>query len=144
MQKRVQGKCYGVTCIFVCFVSRAVHLDLSKDYSTNSFLQVMRRFASVRGWPKRVHSDHGTQLVAASKELKETVQELDWRALQEHGIKHKLEWSFYPADAPWMNGVTEALVKSTKKALNTAVRDQIMDFSELQTVIDPFHKWLPI
>ena len=34
-----------------------------------------------------------------------------------------------------MNGVTEALVKSTKKALNAAVGDQIMDFSELQTVM---------
>ena len=34
-----------------------------------------------------------------------------------------------------MNGATEALVKSTKKALNAAVGDQIMDFSELQTVM---------
>ncbi|KAK2549037.1 hypothetical protein P5673_030666, partial [Acropora cervicornis] len=33
--------------------------------------RVMRQFASVRGWPKRIHSDRGTQLVAASKELKE-------------------------------------------------------------------------
>lgn len=47
--KRVRGKCYGL--IFVCFASRAVHIDLSKDYSTDSFLQIMRRFASVRGWP---------------------------------------------------------------------------------------------
>ena len=31
--------------------------------------------------------------------------------------------------------MTEALVKSTKKALNAAVEDQIMDFSELQTVM---------
>ena len=133
VQKRVRGKCYGV--IFVCFASRAINVDLSKDYSTDSFLQVMRRFASVRGWPKRVHSDRGTQLVAASKELKEAVKELDWRALQEHGIQHKLESSFYPADAPWINGVTKALVKSTKKVLNAAVGDQIMDFSELQTVM---------
>lgn len=34
-----------------------------------------------------------------------------------------------------MNGVNEALVKSTKKALNAAVGDQIMDLSELQTVM---------
>lgn len=34
-----------------------------------------------------------------------------------------------------MNGVTEALVKSTKKALNATEGDQIMDFSELQTVM---------
>ena len=124
VQKRVRGKHYGV--IFVCFASCAVHVDLRKDYSTDSFLQVMRRFASVRGRPKKVHSDCGTQLVAAIKELKEAVKGLDWSALQEHSIKHKLEWSFCPADAHWMNGVTEALVKSTKKALNAAVGDQIM------------------
>ena len=34
-----------------------------------------------------------------------------------------------------MNGVTEALVKSVKNALNAAIGDQIMRFSELQTVM---------
>ena len=34
-----------------------------------------------------------------------------------------------------MNGVTKALVKFTKKALKAAIGDQIMDFSELQTVM---------
>ena len=94
----------------------------------------MRWFASFRGWPKRVHSDRGTQLVAVSMELNEAVKELNWSALQEHGIQHTLEWSFYPVDAPWMNGVTEALVKSIKEAPDAAVGDQIMGFSELQTV----------
>lgn len=47
VQKRVCGKCYGV--FFVCFASRAVHVDVSKDYSTDSFLQVMMQFASIRG-----------------------------------------------------------------------------------------------
>ena len=81
MQKRVRGKCYGV--IFACLTSRAVHVDVSKDYSTDSFLQVLTRFASIRGWPEKVFSDCGTQLVAASKELKEVIREIDWGALQE-------------------------------------------------------------
>ena len=133
VKKRVRGKCYGV--IFTCLTSRAMHVDVSKDYSTDSFLQVLRRLASIRGWPAKVFSDCGTQLVAASKELKEAIRGIDWSALQEYGVQHKLEWSFAPGDAPWMNGATEALVKSTKKALNAAVGDQIMDFSELQTVM---------
>ena len=129
LQKRVRGKCYGV--MFVCFASRAVHVDVSKDHSTDSFLQVMRRFASIRGWPKKVYSDCGTQLVTASKELNEAIKELDWGALQEYGIQHKFEWCIAPGDAPWVNCVTEALIKSTKKALNAAVGDQVMDFGEL-------------
>lgn len=133
VQKRVRGKCYGV--IFVCFTSRAVHVDVSKDYSTDRFLQVLRRFASIRGWPSKLYSDCGTQLVAASKELKEAITGLDWDALRRYGVQHRIEWNFAPADAPWMNGVTEALVKSAKKALNGAIGDQVMDFSELQTVM---------
>ena len=94
-----------------------MHVDISKDYSTDSFLQVMRRFSSIRGWPKKIYSHCGTQLVAASKELKEAINGLDQDELQSFSVKHKSEWSCTPGDAPWINGVTEALVKSTKKAL---------------------------
>ena len=45
------------------------------------------------------------------------------------------EWSFSAPDAPWMNGVTEALVKTVKSALKTAVGDELMTFPELQTVM---------
>lgn len=133
VQKRTRGKCYGV--IFTCLVSRAVYVDVSNDYSTDSFLQVMRRFASIRGWPRKVYSDNGTQLVAASKELKNVVKGLDETTLKRYSMEHGTEWSFTPADAPWMNGVTEALVKSVKRALNAAIGDQVMRFSELQTVM---------
>ncbi|XP_057308277.1 uncharacterized protein LOC130646153 [Hydractinia symbiolongicarpus] len=60
VQKRVRGKCYGV--IMTCMVSRAVYIDLSHDYSTDAFLQVLRRFSSLRGWPRRIYSDQGSQL----------------------------------------------------------------------------------
>ena len=75
VQKRTRGKCFGV--IFTCFTCRVVYVDVRSDYSTDSFLQVLRRFASVRGWPWKVYSDNGTQLVAASKELKDVVKGLE-------------------------------------------------------------------
>ena len=95
----------------------------------------MRRSSSIRGWPEKIYSDCGTQLVAAAKELKDAISRLNKHELQAFGVKHKIEWNFTPGDAPWMNGVTEALVKSIKKALNAAVGDQVMSFSELQTVM---------
>ena len=133
VQKHVRGKCYGV--IFACMVSRAVHVNVSQDYSTDAFLQVLRRFSSLRGWPKKIFSDNGTQLVAASKELCSVVKELDWEFLQKYGVKYGTEWEFSPADAPWYNGAAESLVKTVKCALSAAVGEQIMTFSELQTVM---------
>ena len=58
VQKRTRGKCFGV--IFTCFACRAVYVDVSSDYSTDSFLQVLRRFASVRGWPRKVTMEHSS------------------------------------------------------------------------------------
>ena len=47
VQKRVRGKCYGI--LFTCLVSRAVYVDISPDYSTDGFLQVLRRFTCMHG-----------------------------------------------------------------------------------------------
>ena len=133
VQKRTRGKCFGV--IFTCFACRAVYVDVSSDYSTDSFLQVLRRFANVRGWPRKVYSHNGTQLVGASKELKGVLKGLDEATLQRYGVVHGTDWQFTSADAPWMSGITEALVKSVKNALNSAIGDQVMRFSELQNVM---------
>ena len=96
------------------------------------FLQVLRRFASIRGWPRKFFSDQGSQLKKASKELKDTVANLNWDQIKLYGHTHGTEWSFSPADAPWYNGTAESLIKTVKNALSTAIGDQVMSFSELQ------------
>ena len=133
VQKHFRGKCYGV--IFACMTSRAVHVDVSQDYSTDAFLQVLRRFSSLSGWPKKIFSDNGEQLVAASKKLCSVVKGLDCEFLQKYGVKYGTEWQLFPADALWYNSATESLVKTVKRALNAAVEEQIMTFRELQTVM---------
>ena len=131
VQKRVRGKAYGV--IITCMNSRAVYVDIAPDYSTDTFLQLFRRHASIRGWPQSVFSDNGSQLVSASKELKDAISSLDWKQIQQYGHKQGFKWTFSPADAPWYNGAAEALVKTVKRALTTAIGDQVLTYSELQT-----------
>ena len=55
--------------IFTCLNTRAIHLELAVDYSTMSFMQVLRRFFSIRGCPKFMLSDNGTQLVGAARDV---------------------------------------------------------------------------
>ena len=133
VQKRVRGKGYGV--LITCLVVRAVYLDVAVDYSTDAFLQVLRRFASTRGWPKKIFSDGGTQLVGASRELREQTAKLDWEQIKAFGHEQGIEWKFSPGDGPWYNGTAEALVKTTKRALNAAVGESVLTFSELQTCL---------
>ena len=135
VQKRVHRKCYGV--LFTCLVVRAVYIDVAVDYSTDGFIQVLRRFTSFRGSPSKMYSDGGTQLVGASNELREVVEKLEWKKIQEFSTEdlEGIEWNFSPGNSPWYNGAVESLVKTVKRALNCAVGERVMSFSELQTCL---------
>jgi len=61
-----QMKHYGV--IFTCLNTRAIHLELAVDLSTMEFMQVLRRFISIRGQPALMMSDNGSQMVRAERE----------------------------------------------------------------------------
>ena len=62
-------KRYGI--IFTCMAVRAVHLELSNDLSTDSFIMTLRPFKSRRGHVQVILSGNGTNFVGAASELKE-------------------------------------------------------------------------
>ncbi|XP_071145105.1 uncharacterized protein [Mytilus edulis] len=87
---RPHGKAYGV--LFNCMSSSAVYVDLADGYDTNSFIMFLRRFTSFRGYPKKIRSDLGSQLVSASKELKEVVKIWHWDTIKMFGNGNGMEW----------------------------------------------------
>ena len=131
-QKRVTGKGYGI--IFTDLVSRAVHIEGAFGYDTGSFLMALSRFTSVRGWPQKLYSDPGSQLVGASNELERVWGKIDKDGLCKSGADKGMEWVFGPADSPWQQGAVESLVKSAKRAIHYAVCDQRMSASEFLTI----------
>ena len=90
---------------------------------------------SLHGYPSKLFSDNGTQLVAANKELSNVTKNWDWNKLKGFGVTEGFQWIFKSADAPWQNGVTEALIRYVKWAINASIGDSILTFSELQTVL---------
>ena len=72
--------------IYTCLFSRAVHLDVVTDCSTEDFLQTFRRFVALRGYPEVVHSDSGTQLVGAvTRELQDDETRCPGKGIQRQG-----------------------------------------------------------
>ncbi|KAH8404957.1 hypothetical protein KR222_010205, partial [Zaprionus bogoriensis] len=58
-------------CVFICFATKAVHLELAQDLSTPTFLSALKRFILTRGKPMRIWSDNATNFVGAKSELSE-------------------------------------------------------------------------
>lgn len=114
-------------CLFVCFVTKAIHLELASDLSTDAFLAALRRFIARRGRCVRIHSDCGTNFVGANKYLIQCMEHAT-------GLEH-IEWSFNPPSAPHFGGLWEAGIKSAKSHLIRIIGDQVLTYEEFYTVL---------
>lgn len=114
-------------CLFICCATKAIHLELISDLSTEAFLAAFRRFMARRGRVKNVYSDNGTNFVGAAKYIKQIY--LDTAS------RESLLWHFNPASAPHMGGLWESNIKNVKYHLSRVIGAQILTFEELSTVL---------
>jgi hypothetical protein len=110
--------------LFICMVTKAIHIELVSDMTTCAFLAAYRRFTVRRGVCREMWSDNGTTFVAASEEILEM-----WRLgnsciptelaslLDKEGTK----WKFIPPGAPNFGGLWEEGVKSLKYHLKRTI-----------------------
>ncbi|XP_044578920.1 uncharacterized protein LOC123261391 [Cotesia glomerata] len=68
-RNRTKIKVYG--CVFVCMATKAIHLEIASDLTTEGFLGAFGRFIGRRGVPTHVYSDNGTNFVGANNQLRE-------------------------------------------------------------------------
>ncbi|XP_035907317.1 uncharacterized protein LOC118510037 [Anopheles stephensi] len=108
--------------IFVCFATRAVHIELVSDLTSTAFLSALRRFVARRGKVAELHSDNATTFKGAAHELHRIyrmlkIDEGDRRAIFDWCEENELVWKFIPPRAPHFGGLWEAAVKSAKRHL---------------------------
>ncbi|XP_059081963.1 uncharacterized protein LOC131879620 [Tigriopus californicus] len=127
------SKVYG--CIFTCFTSRAIHLELVVNLTTATFLLAFRRFMSRRGIPQTCYSDNAKTFKGADKELRRIFKTINWDHAQESMSRFKITFEFSTANAPWTNGITERMVGLTKKVLRIALHATTLTTRELETVL---------
>lgn len=122
-------------CLFICFSTKAVHLEVLSDLTTDCFLAALDRFVSRRGLCSCIYSDCGTNFVAAAKHLNEVTQFLHSSndVLYNECCNRHIEWKFNPPSAPHMGGLWEAGIKSAKYHLYRAIGDKGLTFEELST-----------
>ena len=70
-QRRSELKPYG--CLFTCTTMKAVHLEVTRDLSTDTLINAIRCFVAHRGPVQHTYSDNGTNLVDAERVLRQAI-----------------------------------------------------------------------
>ncbi|KAH0816760.1 hypothetical protein GEV33_006031 [Tenebrio molitor] len=122
--------------IFVCFATRAVHIELVCECSTSTFLNALKRFISRRGKPSHLYSDNATNFIGANRELRNLFKQANFNtAIEDHLANEQISWHFIPPRSPHMGGLWEAAVKSTKGHLKRVIGNVILNYEELSTLL---------
>ncbi|UYV63170.1 hypothetical protein LAZ67_2003340, partial [Cordylochernes scorpioides] len=132
-RSRVKLKSY--IALFVCFATKAIHLELVSDLSTGSFIAALRRFTSRRGTPSDIYSDNGTNFKGAAKFLNEQYAFLHDSEIQDYITYSEINWHFMPPHAPHFGGIWESNIKSVKMILKKVIGSSLLTFEELTTFL---------
>ncbi|XP_076384154.1 uncharacterized protein LOC143262078 [Megalopta genalis] len=120
--------------VFVCFATKAVHLEVVSDMSSEAFLAALKRFIARRGICRNIYSDNGTNFVGANNEMVDLLRSLsEQEEIRQYVVERKITWHFMPPLSPHFGGLWEAVVKSFKHHLRRVVGDELFTFEQFAT-----------
>ncbi|XP_065361975.1 uncharacterized protein LOC135955553 [Calliphora vicina] len=130
-------KCY--VAIFVCFVTKAVHIEAVSDLSSEAFIAALKRLIGRRGLPSTIFCDNATNFIGANaqlKDLKKLFMDKSFKNdITNFCSKNVINFNFIPPRAPHFGGIWEAAVKSAKGHLYRTLANSNMNYEELSTTL---------
>ena len=107
--------------LYTCSSSRALHLDLVPDMSSEAFVRSLERFIGRRGFPVLIISDNG-----------KTFKGQEIRAFI---ASKNIKWRYIEEKSPWWGGFYERMVRSVKRCLKKVLRNARLTYEELLTLL---------
>lgn len=129
----------GYICVFICFVTKAVHIVLVGDLTSASFISALKRFCDRRGKCTDIYSDNAKNFVGANRQLQELSNLIHTKehqsklqnVLSESGIR----FHFILPRSPHFGGLWESAIKSIKHHLFRTLGNAYFTFEELNTIL---------
>lgn len=124
--------------LFICFATKAIHLEAVRDLSTKAFLAALKRFMRRRGCPQKIYNDNATNFKGAQREINKLYS---WLRDQINGpfrnnlLANGIQWIFIPPYSLHVGGLWEVGVKSCKNLLRTIMGNALFTFEELCTAL---------
>ena len=136
-QKTARNVVKSYMALFVCFASKAVHIEAVSDMTTPACSAALRRFVASSGCPETIHSDNGSNFIGIRAEISQLQKIVKFEhedSLQTVAAGLLINWAFIPAGAPHFGGLWESAIKRAKQHLRKVLSNKILSFEELTTL----------
>ncbi|GBN56382.1 hypothetical protein AVEN_73427-1 [Araneus ventricosus] len=131
--KRSKVTIKSYIAIFICFSTKATHLEVVSDLTTEAFLACLRRFIARRSRPSIIWSDNATNFKGANAILNPLFKMCKSSTVQNFSTEESIQWNFKPPASPNFGELWEANIKSMKNIL-CKVAKTIHDPTDLQNL----------
>ena len=131
--------------IFCCSTTKAVHIEVLEDLSTDGLVMAIESFISLRPKPRVIYCDNQTSFRRLGLEME--VQEGQGQNFEEIRIgqvqtKTNIQFQYGPPNSPHFQGLAEAMVKQVKRAMQTSLRVAFPRDAELRSAAAKITGWL--
>lgn len=105
----------------VCFCSRAIHIEMLEDLSTDTFINWLRCFIASRGAVRQIKCHQGTNFMGAKNELNAALKELDMDRLNIFLTEQQCEFVMNAPHASHAGGVRECQIRTVRSIHNATL-----------------------
>lgn len=125
--------------VFVCFATKAVHLEVVSDLTAAAFISALKRFIARRGKCAKLWSDNATNFHGADNSIKKQFREFladeSYEQINKFLITESIDWNFIPPKAPNFGGLWESSVKSFKTHFKKVTNNSNLNYEEFNTFV---------
>ena len=133
-RSKTTTKCY--VALFICMATKAIHLELVSNLTSEAFIAALKRFIARRGLIDHLYSDNGSNFVGANRELKAFFKSEEFlQQVHNYAAKTQFHWHFIPPNSPHFGGLWEAGVKSLKYHWKRIIGKALLTFEEFSTLM---------
>ncbi|GFS69327.1 integrase catalytic domain-containing protein [Nephila pilipes] len=119
--------------LFTCATTRALHIELVSDLTTDKFLLALQQFVGRRGLPNTIYTDNATTFHAANKELILLWRTLSSAKTQQYYAQNGITWRFIAPRVAWWERLIGIVKQCLRKKYESAICDLLTGTAELQT-----------
>ena len=120
-------------CLFTSTASRAVHLELVMDLTSETFIHCLSRFCCMHGKPSVIISDNLSTFTASRKIL---IKLFSTKEVESYLASKNIKWQLLLEKAPWEGGFFERLIGTVKRTLKKVLGGAHLNYEELLTVLN--------